>query len=125
MAFTSGKEHAGSDSDQSVEVQLKNGDTQSKILYNRPGNDMLENKGDLWNIKFSSFGFSDSCIKIGEIKSVAITASSTDGWNIESIATFIEDDAGGIQVLTQDFNVYRWIDKDGDPSHKRFDLTLA
>ena len=44
-------------------------------------------------------------------------------WNIESIATFVKDTAGGFEVLTQDFDVYRWVDGDGDSSHRRFDLT--
>lgn len=125
MAFTSGRDHAGSDDGHSVQIQLKNSDIQHVRLYDRPGDDMQKNKGDLWKIDFSKFGFSDSCIKKSKIKSVAITESSNDGWNIESIATFIEDTAEGLQILTQDFNVYRWIDGDGSASHRRFDLTFA
>ena len=84
---------------------------------------MRKNKGDLWKVSFSSFGF--SCVKIGQIANVAIIESSNDGWNIESIATFVKGSGGGFQVLTQDFDVYRWIDGDGDSSHRRFDLTRA
>ena len=125
MAFTSGLRHAGSDSGHSVQIRLTSGQIRHVRLYNRPGNDMLSHKGDLWKINFSSFGFSDSCVTISEIQNVAITESSNDGWNIESIATFVKDSAGGVQVLTQDLDVYHWIDGNGHHSHRRLDLTLA
>lgn len=51
MAFTSGFQHAGSDIGHSVQLQA-NGEVRNIRLYNLPGNDMLENKGDLWKIKF-------------------------------------------------------------------------
>ena len=112
-----------SDDGHSVEVRLRTGETRHVWLYDRSGNDMFKNIGDLWKISFSSFGF--SCVKIGQIANVAIMESSDDGWNIESIATFVKDTAGGFEVLTQDFDIYRWVDGDGDSSHRHFDLTRA
>lgn len=125
MAFTSGVAHAGSDNGHSVQVRLSGGQTRHVRLYDRPGDDMLAHKGDLWKISFSSFGFSDSCIQIGEIQQVAITERSNDGWNIESIVTLVKDSSGGVQTLTQDLDVYRWIDGNDHYSHRRLDLTLA
>ena len=92
MAFTSGLSGAGSDSAFSVEIQL-NGEVRTSQLYNRPGNDFDDNKGDLWDLLFSSFSFSESCIKISEIERIAIVDSGieSDDWNIETIVTLVDD----------------------------------
>ena len=124
MAFTSGIRNAGSDAGHTVEV-LASGHVRNVRLYDRPGNDMLAHKGDLWKINFSDFHFTDSCIRIDEIRRVSIIESSNDGWNIDSIVTLVKDSYGGIQVLTQDLDVNRWIDGNGHHSHRRFELTLA
>ena len=63
MAFTSGISNAGSDTSHTVEVQAS-GHVRNLRLYDRPGNDMLEHKGDLWKINFSDFHFTDQCIRI-------------------------------------------------------------
>ena len=86
---------------------------------------MQKNKGDLWKIDFSDFGFTDGCITIGEISGVSIVENGNDGWNIDSIVTLVKDDDGGVEVLTQDLDVFRWIDGDDLPQYRRFDLTLA
>ena len=124
LAFTSGAGAAGSDSHHSVEI-LANGQVRNVHMYDRPGNDMLENKGDLWKINFGSFYFSDSCINIGDIQTVSIIESGNDGWNIDSIVTMVKDSAGGVQVLTQDLDVFRWVDGDAHHTHRRFTLTKA
>ena len=108
MAFTSGVASAGSNSHHSVEI-LSNGVVRHMRLYDRPGDDMLSHKGDLWKINFSNFHFSDPCITLGEIQSVSIIESNNDGWNIDSIVTLVKDSGDGIQVLTQDLDVNRWI----------------
>ena len=124
MAFTSGINNAGSDTHHTVEVQAS-GHVRNLRLYNRPGNDMLEHKGDLWKINFSDFHFTDQCIRIEEIRRVSILEAANDGWNIDSIVTLVKDSQGGIQVLTQDLDVNRWIDGDRHHSHRRFELTFA
>ena len=71
MAFTSGVDDAGSDSSHIIEVQTI-GQVRNLVLYDRPGDDMQNIKGDLWKINFSDFGFTDGCITISEISGVSI-----------------------------------------------------
>ena len=125
MAFTSGASHAGSDTSHSIQVQLGGHKVGTLQLYDRPGDDMLGNKGDLWKINFSDFHLLKSCITIDDIKKVSIVESGNDGWNIDSVVTLVKDFQGRVQILTQDLDVYRWIDGDGSQSHKHFDLTFA
>ena len=124
LAFTSSMhQFAGSDGDHSVEIAA-NQEVHHVILPDLLGDDYSRHKGDLWKINFSDFGFSDSCITIEEISRVSILATHNDGWNIDSITTFVIY-TNGSRVLTQDFDVHRWIDGNADISYRRFDLTLA
>ena len=111
---------SGSGSDARYNVQLQsNGAVRTVTLSDRPGDDYLSNKGDLWRMSFSSFGFSDSCIRIPEIHRVSITVSSiTDNWNIESIVTLVSDSISNLEVLTRDFGINRWV-------NTRTDLSFA
>ena len=88
-------------------------------LYDRPGDDYLSNKGDLWELSLSG------CVRLTELQRVSIVENGNDGWNIESIVTLVSDPTNKIQVLTQNFHVNRLIDGDGDTSHRRFALTLS
>lgn len=125
MAFTSGLPAAGAGAQtHAVEIQAS-GDVRNIRLYDRPGDDMLEHKGDLWKINMTNFHFNDQCITISEITRVSIIEHSFDGWNIDSIVTFVKDASGGIQVLTQNLDVNRWIDGNNHHSHRRFELTNA
>ena len=123
MAFTSGENYAGSDDSPAVELQAK-GSTKSVSLYDLPKDDYSPNKGDLWKMDISDFQF-DGCVRVDDISGVAIIAIGTDGWNIDSITTFVENNDGKFQLISQDFDVYRWIDKGDDPSYERFDLSLV
>lgn len=127
MAFTSGIYDAGSDGQHGIEMLVTGQGSyrRSIAFYDRPENDMYSNKGDLWKIKFSDFKFPFTCIKLSQLHQVSIVAISTDGWNIESIVTLVKDTTGKIQILTQDLDIHRWIDGNGDPSQKRFVLTRA
>ena len=86
---------------------------------------MLSHKGDLWKINLADFHFSDSCLTRCEIESIYIKESGNDGWNIDSIATFVRDNYGGVEVLTQDLDAFQWVDGDGQSTHRRFHLTKA
>ena len=123
MAFTSGEPCSSSDTGHGI--QLQSGSEENAILLpDRPGDDYESNKGDLWDISLSSFGFSDDCMTINEIQRVSIVARGSDGWNIGSIVTLVRDSINNIQVLSQDFSVNRWIDSDVT-SQRQLDLTLS
>ena len=118
MAFTSDLSGASSDTSHSIQLQY-NGAVKTMALYDRPGDDYMSNKGDLWELGLSGW----QCIKIRDLQRVSIIANGNDGWNIESIVTLVSD-SSNIQVLTQNFDVDRWIDGDGPSSHRQFDLML-
>ena len=125
VAFTSDV-HEGSTSAAEHSIELHaSGQVRSLRLYNRPGVDTLAHKGDLWEYPISRFHFTDNCIRIGEIRSVSIIESGSNGWNIESIVTLVRDSYGGVGLLTQDFHVNRWIDSNRHFTHRRFQLTRA
>ena len=68
-------------------------------LYDRPGDDYMPNKGDLWELSLSG------CIRVPELQSVSIVENGNDGWNIESIMTLVSDSTKKIRVLTRNFGV--------------------
>jgi hypothetical protein len=121
MAFTSGVQYAGTDAGHSVEL-LVSGRVGSLRLYDRPGNDALEHKGDHWVFPLASFNL-NHCITLRDITRVSIIESSNDGWNIASIVTIVRDTSGRYQLLTRDFGANRWIDGNAHDSHRRFELT--
>ena len=86
---------------------------------------MQQHRGDLWKIAFSNFHFTDTCITIGEIRTVSIIERNDDGWNIDSIVTLVKDADGGIQTLTQDLDAFRWTTGDADQPRRRFGFTFT
>lgn len=88
-------------------------------FYDRPGDDLQSNKGDLWE-----FSLSGNCITLSAIQRVSIVADGTDGWNIGSVVTLVRDPVGRIQVLTRDFDANFWIDTDNGYD-RPFHLTLS
>ena len=92
MAFTSDLSGASSDTSHSIQLQY-NGAVKTMALYDRPGDDYMSNKGDLWELSLSGW----QCIKIRDLQRVSIIANGNDGWNIESIVTLVSD-SSNIQV---------------------------
>ena len=123
IMFTSGVKHAGSNDSPYISVRLHNGETKHLQLYDRPGDDMLPNKGDLWSININSFGFSNKCIVKKDISEVIIEAGGNDGVNIESIMTMLHGGQIFGEVLTANWHVNRWIDGDGINSRRKYRLT--
>ena len=115
--------NAGTVAGHAVEVRRPR-ETRSVRLYDRPGDDYLSNKGDLWKLPISDFQFTDDCITVSSLKGIAITERSTDGWNIESVVTFVRS-GSDYQLFSEDFEANRWIDQDGDVTSRRFDFTLV
>ena len=130
MAFTSGVRNAGSDQGHEVSMRLVSGETRTALLPDLPGNDYLSNKGDLWKLNLASrFHFTDSCVQLSDIASIAIEQRSNDGWNIDSIVTFFKDNRHIIRddfhLATVDMDVNQWIDGDAHHTHRRFELNLV
>ena len=122
MAFTSGVKYAGSNLHHNIEIEA-NGHVGESTLYDLPAEDMKENKGDMWNIDFDSFGI-PGCVIPGAIDRVSLIATNADGWNIDSILTIGSMSTGFRVVLTADYDVNRWVDGDSAPENKRFDLQV-
>ena len=124
MAFTSDLKKAGSDVGHAVEIELADGVTKLSLLPNLPGDDYLKHKGDLWKISFADDFLFDFCVMKYDIKSIAIMENGNDGWNIETIVTFIKS-GSDYQLATSDFHVNRWIDGNDDESRRYFELSLV
>ena len=123
MAHTSGVSNGGSDSGHQIELRIT-GDTKVISLRNHPGDDYDKSKVYMWgfNIK-EDFGL--SCVKIDDIKGIAILSGSNDGWNIDSIVTYIAVNAYHTELSSVDFVANRWIDDDSSDDRKRFELNLV
>ena len=66
-----------------------------------------------------------TCIrKTSEISKLTILNGGGDGWNIESVVTFLH---GGQEydLLTVDMHVQRWIDGNEEAYKLKYDLTLV
>ena len=115
--------NAGSDQSHKVTVKLVDGKYRSIVLPHLPKDDCERLKGDLWKLTFSgNFNFT-GCITRKDISSVTIVAANKDGWNIESIVTYVGANDHDLTEFTRDINVFRWIDGDGKPSRRKFSLT--
>ncbi|XP_065895374.1 uncharacterized protein [Dysidea avara] len=122
MAFTSGL--PGAESDDAKYIVMKvNGKAVTDLfahLPDLPGDDYSKNKGDLWqiNIHFSE------CVTAEDIGEIAIANSGSDGWNINSIVTFVTSDRQHWKLSSVDLDVNQWID-DEIAGAQYFPLTLT
>jgi len=124
MAFTSNLRSAGSDGKHAIELRARYLSI-TKKLYNLPKDDYEPNKGDLWKLSIKHyFGFTQ-CIRARDINYIKIREASNDGWNIESVVTFVIFENRGWQLSSVDLNVNQWIDGNELPSHKEFKLNLV
>ena len=125
MGFTSGLDYAGTDVSHAVTIGLADGVTKLSLLPNLPEQDYQKHKGDLWKISFKDDFLLNYCVMKYDIRSIAIMENGDDGWNIETIVTFIKS-GNDYELATSDFHVNHWIDgnRKGD-SHRRLDLTLV
>ena len=123
MAFTSGIKNAGSDQGPHMTIELKTREKKDVRLYNRPGNDMSPNKGDLWQFRIPSLHFrTDKCIRKADIKEIIIHNGGKDGWNIESIVTILRS-GNSYQMLTANMHVNRWVDSNQSIAERQYVLT--
>ena len=128
LAFTSGVHAAQTAERHEVELRAAS-QTRHIVLPDRPVGDYTPNKGDLWKIPISDFGFSlpGQCILLTDVKEIAITERSNDGWNIDSIVTFLRsgDSTYDFHLASVDIDVFRWIDGNSAHAHRRFELNLV
>ena len=123
LAQTSNVPFAGTIGDHKIALQA-NGQLKTIILPS-PSGGLVQNKGDLWKLSLETdFGFTD-CITVKQIENMALLENSNDGWHIDSIVTFLVVNPYYWALSSADFDVNRWVDKDGDPSYKQFILTLC
>ena len=123
MAFTSGITHSGSDDGKNIHMKIK-GIEKTKRLPNLPGDDYLSNKGDLWKLSLRKFfGFS-GCIKVGDVEEISLLNAGTDGWNIDSIVTYLVADRNTYQQSSIDLDIFRWVD-DKVANAQKVTLTLT
>ena len=112
MATTSGLEDADSDDTHMIQI-VAYGHTRQLLLYDLPGDDMQQHRGDLWVYDISWFLFPSYCVLSTDISSISIVAIGDDGWKIDSITT-VAMMANSLPIfLTMDYNVNKWIDGDG------------
>ena len=124
MAFTSNLRHGHSDRGHGIELRVK-GRTYARDLPDLPQDDYETQKGDMWELNLYHFFKIGGCIKVNDIQGIAIYQSSNDGWNIDSIVTFLVVNRYYWELSSVDLDVNRWIDGDSDYSHRRFPLTLV
>lgn len=71
----------------------------------------------------SDFGFT-TCVHKSDIDMVSIVPVSSDGWNIDTIVTFVCDSESVCVLLTQDLDVNYWVDADGSENGAPLVLSL-
>ena len=103
-------------------VELKaDGLTKTTPLADLPD----ESRGNLWELSLmDDFGFA-TCIRKKDIQGIAIVADDTDGWNIDSIFTYVAANEQCRYLSSFDCDVDRWVDQNSFTSRKRFDLSLV
>ena len=106
-------------------VELQVGDEVNEIfLPDLAGDEFVANKGDLWRINLSDFGFTDTCITKGDVQRITLVEGGNDGWLIDSVVTFLRTE-DSFTLLSSDIDVSRWIDGNGGSELERFNLSIA
>ena len=72
----------------------------------------------------SDFGFT-TCVRKGDVESVAIVPMSNDGWQVKTIVTFVCESESRCTLLTQDLDVNYWVDADGSTNGDPLTLSLV
>ena len=120
LAYTSNVGHSQSTGDHEIELKA-DGLAKTAKLSDFP--DQL--RRNLWTLNLADdFGFF-GCIRKKDIQGIAILADSTDGWNIESIVTYVAGYKYDWGLSSVDLDVNRWVDNNSSDSYKRFDLNLV
>ena len=120
LAYTSNVRYSETTGNHTIELKA-DGLPKRAILSDIP--DQL--RGNLWTLSFAGdFGF-PGCIRKKDIQGIAIIADSNDGWNIESIVTYVAGYKYDWELSSVDLDVNRWVDNNSEDSYKQFDLNLV
>jgi len=109
MAFTSGKPGASSNGDFRIYVRL-NHTRAARKLPDLPGDDFESNKGDLWKLPLDYFFGFTGCVTLIDFRAVRLAAATTDGWNIDSVVTFVLTGDYFWDLLSADLDIFETID---------------
>ena len=121
-AYTSDKLNSDTQADVAHKIELKaDGLTNTTALADLPS----ESRGKQWKLSLlDDFGFA-GCMRKKDIQGIAILADNNDGWNIDSIVTYVAASEHCRELSSVDFCVDRWVDQNSFPERKRFDLNLV
>ena len=86
------------------------GQTSIKNLPDLPRDDFEPQKGDLWKLHIKDFFGFDDCITEKDVDGITIVQGSNDGWNIDSIVTFVVADQYYWELSSVDLDINQWID---------------
>ena len=122
LAYTSNVRDSITGADVSHKIELTvDGLAKTAIFTNFPD----QSRGDLWILSLADdFGLS-GCIRKKDIQGIALLEDDNDGWNIDSIVTYVSSNKYNWQQSSVDLDVNRWIDGDSEECRKRFDLSLV
>ncbi len=123
MVYTGRTRNASTADTPDVELQVGE-ETELVSLPQLPGEEFVANKGDLWRINLSDFGFTDTCITKGDVQRITLVEEGNDGWLIDSVVTFLRTE-DSFTLLSSDIDVSRWIDGNGGSELERFSLSIA
>ena len=119
MAYTSGDKRSDTQPTVNHAIEIRaNGLTKRAHLSNLPS----LARGQLWTLSLDDdFGFT-SCIHMKDVQGIAIVADNTDGWKIDSIATYLAINKNNWKLSSVDLDVNKWVYLH---SHGRFQLNLV
>ena len=123
MAFTGTSQNAFTANPPMIILQV-NDEVGQVALPEPTGNEFASGKGDLWRIDISKFEFADTCVTKGDVSTITLKETGTDGWLVDSIVTFLRSDDAFI-LLSVDIDVNRWIDGNGGTELEQFSLTTV
>ena len=122
MAFTHGDVNSQAEDNHELVMRIA-GETRHIVLPELHHGSFDRYEGDFWKFNLTDFYFTHSCIRLGNIESIALKERGNDGWRIDSIVTFFKA-GSSYQLATMDINANRWVDGDGSPNGRRFELNL-
>ena len=104
---------------------LQAGGVTRSVNLTTPSGGIVQGKGDLWKLSLKTDFDFPGCVTIKHIQNMALQENHNDGWNIDSIVTFLVVNPYYWALSSVDFDVNRWIDGNGANSAKQFILSLC